>query len=92
MNFALPSLLDATNNWGAFLFFAAMCLLAEIYVFLMIPETAGISVEELDAVFEGPWFNAYKTSRKSRYLVAESIDVENQRYNSVLCRSLRALS
>lgn len=79
MNFALPSLLDATNNWGAFLFFAACCLLAQVYVFFMVPETSGLSVEELDEVFSGPWFNAYKYSRKRTQLVIDGSHLEVQK-------------
>lgn len=29
----------------------------------MVPETAGLSVEEIDDIFKGPWFNAYKRSK-----------------------------
>ncbi|KAL7903862.1 general substrate transporter [Trichoderma velutinum] len=60
MNFAVPSLLSSTHNWGAFLFFAAWCFIAILYVYFMVPELAGLSVEEIDDVFEGPWFNAYR--------------------------------
>ncbi|KAJ6157701.1 hypothetical protein N7470_005293 [Penicillium chermesinum] len=79
MLFALPSLLDATNNWGAFLFFAGCCFLAQVYVFFMVPETSGLSVEELDEVFEGPWLSAYRYSRKRNQLVIEAADLEIQK-------------
>jgi len=55
MTYALPSLLDRTNNWGAFVFFAAWCASALLYVYLLVPEIAGLSVEEIDRVFKGPW-------------------------------------
>ncbi len=29
----------------------------------MVPETAGLSVEEIEEVFKAPWFNAYKQSK-----------------------------
>lgn len=78
MNFALPSLLATTNNWGAFLFFAACCLIAQAYVFFMVPETAGLSVEELDAIFDRPWFQAYKSTGKITRIL-EGTDMENQK-------------
>lgn len=48
---ATPSILSSMNNWGAFIFFAGWCLIiALVYVFFSVPETAGLSVEQLDAV------------------------------------------
>lgn len=78
MNFALPSLLTTTNNWGAFLFFAACCFISLVYVFFMVPETAGLSVEDLDALFDGPWFKAYRSTRKNTHIL-EGTDMEHQK-------------
>ncbi|CAH0017048.1 unnamed protein product [Clonostachys rhizophaga] len=63
---SLPSLLHNTNNWGAFLFFAGWCVLGLIYIYLMVPEIAGLSVEEVDKIFEGSWLNAIKVTRAHR--------------------------
>lgn len=76
MNFAVPSLLSSTNNWGAFLFFAGWCFIAICYVFLMVPETAGLSVEEIDGLFRGPWFNAYKSAGRSNVPTLDAEDLE----------------
>ncbi|KAF2165373.1 hypothetical protein M409DRAFT_36910 [Zasmidium cellare ATCC 36951] len=75
MSYATPSLLEATDNWGAFIFFAAWCAVTILYVFLFVPETAGISVEELDELFQGSWFNAYR--RKSRPKTSVVLDGED---------------
>lgn len=48
MVFALPSLLGDTHEWGAFISFARWCAVALLYVFFMIPETAGLTTEEID--------------------------------------------
>ncbi|KAJ6780015.1 hypothetical protein PWT90_05531 [Aphanocladium album] len=58
MSFALPSLLKNTDNWGAFIFFAGWCAISLIYVYLVVPEISGLSVEEMDEVFTGPWLAA----------------------------------
>ncbi|KUL84540.1 hypothetical protein ZTR_08745 [Talaromyces verruculosus] len=71
VNKAVPSLLSNTHNWGAFLFFAGWCFLALIYAFLVVPETAGVDLEKLDALFEGPWWNQYK---RPKALVIESVE------------------
>ncbi|KAK5050879.1 hypothetical protein LTR84_003438 [Exophiala bonariae] len=70
----LPSLLSQTDNWGAFIFFAGWCFIAMIYVYLMVPELSGLSVEEIDHLFQGPWFNAYKRSRKTHVITSEQTD------------------
>ncbi|KAL5362545.1 general substrate transporter [Aspergillus floccosus] len=72
IKYSIPSLLKNTDNWGAFLFFAGWCLLGLIYVFLMVPEISGLAVEEVDALFKGPWFNAYK--RVHRTPVIDSVE------------------
>ncbi|KAI1360228.1 putative sugar transporter [Xylaria arbuscula] len=63
VNKGIPSLLEQTNNWGAFIFFAAWCFLALIYTFCVVPETAGVPLEKLDELFEGPWWNTWKRSK-----------------------------
>ncbi|KAJ5273487.1 hypothetical protein N7478_008612 [Penicillium angulare] len=69
INAGTPSLLDDTNNWGAFIFFAAFNCIAIAYVFFMVPEIAGLGVEEMDSLFRGPWFKAYKRTRSPNLLV-----------------------
>ncbi|PVI00957.1 general substrate transporter [Periconia macrospinosa] len=63
---AMPSLLAATQRYGAFVFFAAICCISIIYVFFALPETAGRSLESMDRLFERPWYTvrrvAYPTS------------------------------
>ncbi|KAH8894134.1 putative sugar transporter [Thozetella sp. PMI_491] len=83
VNKGVPSLLTKTNNWGAFLFFAGWCFVALIYAFLVVPETAGVDLEKLDALFEGPWWNQYKrsknTTRSGDELVIESVESNSDR-------------
>lgn len=64
MIFYTPSLLSDTNNWGAFIFFASWCFIAIIYVFMAVPEVSGLTVEEIETLFEGPWFTAYRRWKK----------------------------
>lgn len=63
MTFAFSALLDRTHDWGAFVFFAAWCAGALIYVYLLVPEIAGLSVEEIDRIFKGPWIVARGRSK-----------------------------
>ncbi|KAL2821298.1 general substrate transporter [Aspergillus cavernicola] len=59
MKYAFPPLLASTNNWGAFIFFAGWCFIAFVYVFFMVPEVSGLTVEQIEDLFRGPWFKAY---------------------------------
>lgn len=80
MAYATPSLLSHTHNWGAFLFFAGWCFISLFYVYLMVPEIAGLGVEDIDDLFRGPWFNAYKRSKRLPAITniegeAETVDI-----------------
>ncbi|GAA6019814.1 hypothetical protein JCM10207_003707 [Rhodosporidiobolus poonsookiae] len=58
MNFgnsrATPSLLVAGNRYGAFVFFAGICMISLVFVYLCMPETAGRSLEGMDKLFAVP--------------------------------------
>ncbi|KAL2213586.1 general substrate transporter [Sarocladium strictum] len=70
IKFSVPSILSSMDNWGAFLFFAGWCFLGLLYVFFMVPEVSGLTVEEIDTLFKGPWFNAWRVSRRDSSLHA----------------------
>lgn len=74
-------MLASMHNWGTFLFFAGWCFVALVYVFVAVPETAGLSLEQLDALFEGPFWQMRSKANKQRGRVAvidaqESTSVE----------------
>jgi hypothetical protein len=54
------------DNWGAFLFFAGWCFVSLVYAFVAVPETAGLSLEQLDALFEGPFWQMTTKAKKQR--------------------------
>ncbi|KAF4461053.1 quinate transport, partial [Fusarium albosuccineum] len=77
VKYSIPSLLKTTDNWGAFLFFAGWCFLALIYAFFMVPEISGLSVEEIDHLFKGSWFNAYRRVRQ--HPVIDSVETDDNK-------------
>lgn len=82
-SFGLPSLLKKTNNWGAFVFFAGWCIVSLVYVYLMVPEIAGLSVEEIEDIFKGPWLQAYRRrSRRSSVFIEGVENVEREEVDS----------
>lgn len=78
----MPLLGSRTDDWGAFLFFAGWGFLSLVYVFLAVPETAGLSLEQTDALFKGPWLIAYRSKKPlhSEPSVIEGIDAAEPRY------------
>ncbi|KAL1844572.1 hypothetical protein VTK73DRAFT_2275 [Phialemonium thermophilum] len=57
---ATPSLLSSMHKWGAFIFFAAWCLIALVYAFVMVPETSGRNLESMNQLFEHKWYEMRK--------------------------------
>ncbi|KAF2029382.1 general substrate transporter [Setomelanomma holmii] len=66
-----PGMLKSMDNWGTFLFFAGWCFLSLIYVFVAVPETAGLSLEQLDELFEGPFWQMNGKARRARHADVE---------------------
>ncbi|KLU91114.1 quinate permease [Magnaporthiopsis poae ATCC 64411] len=57
---AMPSLLAATDRYGAFIFFLCVCSVSLVYVYLALPETSGRSLESMDKLFDTPWYQVHK--------------------------------
>lgn len=83
INKATPIILAETDNWGAFIFFAGWCFVSLLYVFFMVPETAGEKLENLDELFAGPWFASGSRGKKKGYADAENGTVQISRSSSV---------
>lgn len=47
-----------------------------IYVFFVVPEIAGLSVEEIEQVFRGSWFKAYRTGKHPKEVLG--VDLEDE--------------
>lgn len=68
---AMPSLLAATDRYGAFVFYGSICLFSLVYVFFAMPETAGRSLESMDSLFQRPWYTVFQVAYpRSEDLVA----------------------
>jgi len=49
-----PPLYKALHEYGAFIWYAGWCIIGEIVILLVVPETKGLSLEELSDVFRIP--------------------------------------
>ncbi|KAL3297957.1 quinate transport protein [Colletotrichum asianum] len=59
---AMPSLLAATERYGAFILFAVICSVSLVYVYLAMPETSGRSLESMESLFNRPWYTVHKVA------------------------------
>ncbi|KAF9878832.1 MFS quinate transporter [Colletotrichum karsti] len=73
VNKGMPSLLKQTNNWGAFIFFSGWCFLSLVYVYCVVPETSQQSLEQLDELFKGPWWNVNRRARQMKKEAQEAV-------------------
>lgn len=80
MTSAAPSLLESMDNWGAFIFYAGWCAFALVYVYLAVPEIATLSLEEINEVFRGSWFKAYRRNKPTPRNEAEDGSVRSHQY------------
>lgn len=66
---AVPNMLLPTNKGGlspagTFWLFGAITIIGGIWVWLTIPETAGLALEEMDGLFDLPWYKIGLSGRK----------------------------
>lgn len=54
LTLALPSQLASMTPTGTFCFYSAWCLVGAMLAYFFVPETRGLSLEELDFVFAMP--------------------------------------
>ncbi|VUC30996.1 unnamed protein product [Clonostachys rosea] len=66
----------ASITYGTFLFFGSMSILGAIYVYLFIPETNGVPLEQMDLLFEAPGLapQQMKYFKDHREAYSETVD------------------
>ncbi|KAF3011184.1 hypothetical protein E8E13_011575 [Curvularia kusanoi] len=88
---AMPSLLAATHRFGAFVFFGVICCCSLVYVFFALPETAGRSLESMDALFERPWYTvrrvAYPDQEDLKFQHVDSDKLQEDRIEDVATKT-----
>lgn len=67
LSFTWPLLVSAFTSQGAFGWYAGWCIVLWVLVFLFLPETKALTLEELDQVFSVP------TWKHSRYQVKNAV-------------------
>jgi sugar porter (SP) family MFS transporter len=75
---AVPSMLlsaseGGMSSAGTMFFFVAILILGLFYVWFFLPETAGRSLESMDALFSLPWYQIGRKSKQTRTETAADI-------------------
>jgi hypothetical protein len=60
----LPTSQGGLSPYGTFWFFTAMTIIGGIWAWFFIPETAGRSLESMDALFRLPWYKIGRYGQK----------------------------
>ncbi|KAF4595438.1 Sugar/inositol transporter [Ophiocordyceps camponoti-floridani] len=56
----MPAMLARLGVWGAFVFWAAVCAVGLVVLGLWAPETKGVAIENMAALFDGPWYLGWR--------------------------------
>ena len=49
-------MLTNLHQWGPFILFIGFCVVALLNTYFIVPETTGMSMEEIDLIFERPLY------------------------------------
>lgn len=75
---AMPKMLLALNNYGAFYFFVGVMLISLFWAYFFVPEVAGRSLESMEDIFNLPW---YLIGRKGPELCPDYSQINKIHYN-----------
>lgn len=57
---ATPSMFEALDVWGAYVFWACVCFVGLVLLGLWAPETKGVPMERMAELFAGPWYMGWR--------------------------------
>ncbi|XP_076369989.1 proton myo-inositol cotransporter-like [Tachypleus tridentatus] len=76
-----PSVAEILNKYGIFWLYMSVAVLAWIYFFLMLPETRGKRLEEVESLFAHPWWQDATTADEKKTVQYVHIRGINQATN-----------
>ncbi|CAK7895519.1 high-affinity hexose transporter Hxt7p [[Candida] anglica] len=75
---ALPKMLLAMDNYGAFYFFVAVLACSLFWAYFFIPEVSGRSLESIEEIFSLPW---YLVGRRGAELCPDHSEINRVTHN-----------
>jgi hypothetical protein len=55
-----PNMFVGLHVWGAFVFWAGVCVVGLVVLGVWAPETKGVALERMDELFRGRWYMGWK--------------------------------
>lgn len=55
-----PNMFVSLHTWGAYVFWAAICLVGIVVLGLWAPETKRVPMERMGELFDGPWYTRWR--------------------------------
>lgn len=84
---ATSSMLVALDRWGAFAFFATICVFGVTFVFFCIPDTTGRSLEEITEIFDTPAFSIWRVAYAKPKQEGEGEELPSEGGNTMVSSS-----
>lgn len=81
-------LMVGLHVWGGFLFFAIVCIIGWVLLFLIAPETNHVPMEKMDELFNRPWFAGWKNNIRPGEVLFDPIANEEKETGTVLVESV----
>lgn len=72
-----PNMFAGLDVWGAYVFWAAICSIGFVILGLWAPETKQVPLENMDDLFQGPWYMTWKAKASEEEMVLDRIAVED---------------
>lgn len=77
-----PVMLADLNKWGAYIFWASICIIGIVVLGLWAPETKGVPLEQMHELFEQPWYKCGRGKPVHGLMASNVIDEKSEEKTS----------
>jgi Sugar (and other) transporter len=60
-----PNMFVSLDVWGAYVFWACICVLGIVILGLWAPETKAVPMERMEELFDGPWYRGWRATPRA---------------------------
>lgn len=77
-----PNMFESLDIWGAYVFWACVCAVGLVILWLWAPETKGVPMERMSELFDGPWYMGWRAklhrAEEPRSVKTETFDSDEK--------------